>query len=130
MWVISGGKLGIYYRLGTYSEREGNNVDKFTMLPGQLPYVNRSKLQAYDINTDSFGAPKSFNDTTGRRILFGSIGSPPCPGRPAGEGMQSLPRVVTLCPLGGGILTNPIPELAKLRTRRTVRTQAIPTATT
>ena len=121
-WLLSGGKLGMFFRLGTYIERQGE-VDKFTMLPGQLPFPNRSISQALDIGTNYFGAPKSFEDTSpaggGRRILFGSIGGPPCRGA-KWAGLQSLPRVVTLDELGDGIKSNPIPELVQLRTRTTV----------
>eukprot|EP01043_Picozoa_sp_COSAG02_P066661 COSAG02_NODE_10448_length_1939_cov_1.531522_1_plen_524_part_00 len=122
-WLVSGGKLGMFFRLGTYVERQGEKVvDNFTMLPGQLPFPNRSILQALDIGED-FGAPKSFEDTSaaggGRRILFGSIGGPTSCRGTKWAGMQSLPRVITLDELGGGIKSNPIPELAKLRTRTT-----------
>eukprot|EP01052_Picozoa_sp_SAG31_P009348 SAG31_NODE_489_length_14938_cov_5.644113_3_plen_557_part_00 len=127
-YVISGGKLGMYWRVGNYTEVLGlRSVDQLRLLPAQLPYPNRSKLFAYDIGP-GFGAPKSFYDPNahggGRQVLFGAIGGAQCRGKPW-DGLQSLPRVVELDspnPVPGqeqhvGIRTYPIPELAKLRTR-------------
>ena len=121
-YVISGGKLGMYWRLGMYSERAGlTAVDSFEMLPGQLPFPNRSKLFEYDVG--NFGAPKTFNDTSiagDRRVLFGATGAPPCK-RSKWAGLQTLPRVVTPDSGDGmpGIRTFPIPELNKLRANST-----------
>jgi sucrose-6-phosphate hydrolase SacC (GH32 family) len=124
-WVLSGGKLGMFWRLGEYQERNGTVVDSFRMLAGQPPFPNRSNLFAFDVG--NFGAPKTFHDPThgGRRIIFGSTGAPaPCPGV-RWSGLQSLPRVVTLD--GAGIKTFPIPELKTLRTATTNHTAlAIP----
>jgi hypothetical protein len=53
----------MFYRLGTYRERQGQ-VDEFKMLPGQPAFPNRSILQALDVSTNCFGAPKSFEDSS------------------------------------------------------------------
>ena len=121
--MLSGGKLGMFWRLGEYRERNGTGVvDSFRMLAGQPPFPNRSNLFAFDVG--NFGAPKTFHDPThgGRRIIFGSTGAPaPCPGA-RWSGLQSLPRVVTLDGDGPGIKTFPLPELGQLRTATTNHT--------
>ena len=110
-WIISGGKLGMYWRVGKYKEVAGlTSVDQFRLLPTQLPYPNRSRLFAYDIGP-GFGAPKSFFDPkNGRQVLFGSIGGAQCRGK-RWDGLQSLPRVVELdnpVRVRGGLINRPI----------------------
>ena len=77
---------------------------------------------AYDFGPDSGRFPKSYADSSGRRIVYGWIGGGDNPGGGKApqpwQGMQTVPRLIT--PSGASdpttaMLSRPVPELEQLR---------------
>eukprot|EP01047_Picozoa_sp_COSAG01_P050465 COSAG01_NODE_5108_length_4476_cov_14.006854_2_plen_398_part_00 len=87
---------------------------------------------SYDYGPAGTRIPKSYRDTTGRRIVYGWIGGGCCPGgknaNQSWQGMQSVPRLITPSAADDAttsLLSNPVPELERLRGRRLVSLSGI-----